>query len=58
MQAIYTPNPFDDEKGETHSLSSAAVTPLSGATPTEPRPTDNQIRQIAEESAQNDFAKE
>ena len=43
IHAIFTPNPFDDEKGETHSLSSAAVTPLSGVTPTEPRPTENQI---------------
>ena len=29
IEALYTPNPFDDEKGELPSHNSAAVTPLS-----------------------------
>ena len=33
IQALHTPNPFDDEKGEVASHASAAVTPLSEAEP-------------------------
>ena len=37
VQTVHAPNPFDDEKGEVHSVSSAAVTPLSSTTPTDTR---------------------
>ncbi len=30
LQAIYTPNPFDEEKGEVNTGGSAPITPLSG----------------------------
>jgi hypothetical protein len=33
LQAIYTPNPFDEEKGEVNTGGSAPITPLSGMSP-------------------------
>ena len=36
IQALHTPNPFDDEKGEVGSHNSAAVTPLSEPEHTQP----------------------
>jgi hypothetical protein len=33
FQAIYTPNPFDEEKGEVNTGGSAPITPLSGMSP-------------------------